>query len=81
MNNNEDDRLEVVVYANGVIRVSGIGRQYQEFYKWKRSLMYSNDIKLSWPHEYFIINRENEFKELFSKFRKYITFSDIDYSF
>lgn len=71
--------LHINVYANGVISVRGNGENYNNFYKWFKTLTSSKDVKLNWPEHYFILNNVKEYKEFFEKYRKYINFVSKDY--
>ena len=73
------NKLEINVYANGVIGVSGSGNNYENFYKWQRNLLSSKDVNISWPWHYFILNSAEEYKEFFSKYRNNISFVKKDY--
>ena len=75
----EDNILSIIVYADGVIGVRGIGNQYNEFYKWQRRLLTSRDICVDWPWHYFIIDGEDEFREFFERYRNKICREFEDY--
>lgn len=71
--------LGISVYKNGVISVRGNGDVYTEFYKWQRTLVSAKDIRVDWPFHYFVLNSEKEYKELFRKYKKYISYANEDY--
>jgi len=73
------NKLEINVYENGVIGVRGSGNSYDQFYKWQRQLLSAKDVNLSWPWHYFILNKSEEYKELFANYRNNISFVKKDY--
>lgn len=75
------DNLNIEIFDNGVVGVKGSGTKYDDFYTWQRSLLSSEDIKISWPWHYFILNNSEEYKQLFSKYRNNITFKKKDYTY